>query len=174
MSNEPLYKNLESLDPIKKILTEASEGLSGSTRTIDTSSMKEVLGAAAGAGIGGAVSFAALYFAGTVGVSAVGITTALATAGALVGGGMAAGILVLAAPVALLGVGGYALIARRNQKRLVQAKEELLRQAIAKRDAVMRALENRVNDSEQRAKYLESLNTLLRGVINDLQQDLAT
>jgi hypothetical protein len=87
---------------------------------------------------------------------------------------MAAGVLVLAAPVALLGVGGYALIARRNQERLVQAKEELLRQAIAKRDAVMRALENRVNDSEQRAKYLESLNTLLRGVINDLQQDLAT
>lgn len=74
----------------------------------------EGLGAALGATAGGAGSFAALYLAGTTGLSAIGLTTGLATVGSIVGGGMLAGIGVLAAPVAILGIGGYALAKKRK------------------------------------------------------------
>ena len=64
----------------------------------------EAAAAAVGSTLGGAASFAALYFGGVVtGLSAPGIISALAWAGGVVGGGMAAGVSVLAAPVAILG-----------------------------------------------------------------------
>lgn len=168
MAKSNLYKNLDALEPIKKLLSEAGSGLAESTRNIDTSSMKEVLGAVLGSGVGVTGSFAALYFAGTVGLSAVGISSGLAA----LGGTMVAGIGVLALPVVVLGVGGYALVVKRNKKRLVQAKEALLQEAVAKLAAVTKSLETRVNLSEERAKYLEALNISLRTVINDLQRDL--
>lgn len=74
----------------------------------------EGLGAAIGATAGGAGAFGALFLAGTTGLSAAGITSGLAAAGALVGGGMVAGIGVLAAPVAILGITGYALAKKRK------------------------------------------------------------
>lgn len=74
----------------------------------------EGLGAALGAGVGGAGAFGALFLAGTTGLSAAGITSGLAAAGALVGGGMVAGIGVLAAPVAVLGIAGYAIAKKRK------------------------------------------------------------
>ncbi len=86
---------------------------------------------------------------------------------------MVAGVGVLAAPVAGLAVGGYALIARRNRKRLVQAKEYLLKQVVAKHDAVLKALKKRVDLSEERVQYLEALNISLRRAISDLEEDLA-
>ncbi len=173
MSSDPIYKNIEALEPVKRLVDEAGQGLEDDGRTIDTSSMKEVLGVAAGAGVGGAASFAALYALGTAGLSAVGITTALAAAGAIVGGGMVAGVFVLAAPVALLAGAGGLLVARGNRTRLVQAKEALLQQAISRRDAVTRQLQDRVGVTEDRAKYLEALNVTLQAAIRDLKQDLA-
>jgi hypothetical protein len=174
MSKKLIYKNKEALEPINRLLQEASEGVKDEWRTIDTSSMPEVLGAALGGGVGASASFAALYFLGTVGLSASGITSGLATAGAIVGGGMVAGVGVLAAPVAVLAVCGYALVAKRNNRRLVQAKEALLKQVVAKHDAVLRALKKQVDLSEERIKYLEALNISLIRVISDLEQDLAT
>ncbi|HOO77406.1 MAG TPA: hypothetical protein PLI51_02370 [bacterium] len=173
MATKLIYKNAEALEPINKLLQEASEGVEDEGRTIDSSSMPGVLGAAVGGGVGAGASFAALYFLGTVGLSAAGITSGLATAGAIVGGGMVAGVGVLAAPVAGLAVGGYALIARRNRKRLVQAKEYLLKQVVAKHDAVLKALKKRVDLSEERVQYLEALNISLRRAISDLEEDLA-
>ena len=53
----------------------------------------ESAAAAVGMSLGGAASFTALYFGGTVvGLSAAGLTSGLATAGGLIGGGMAAGV----------------------------------------------------------------------------------
>jgi hypothetical protein len=63
-----------------------------------------------------------------VGLSASGITSELAAAGALVGGGMVAGIGVLAAPVAILGVAGYAIAKKRKSAKVAAA----LGQAISK------------------------------------------
>lgn len=69
-----------------------------------------------GSGVGAAASFGALYTLGTTGVSAAGITSGLATAGSIVGGGMVAGIAVLAAPVAVLGIGGYAIVKHKKMR----------------------------------------------------------
>lgn len=89
----------------------------------------EGLSALLGSGTGAAGSLAGLYFLGSVtGLSAAGITSGLAAAGAIVGGGMLAGIGVLAAPVAILGVAGYAIAKQvKNAKRA-----EVLRTAIQK------------------------------------------
>ena len=91
---------------------------------------KAVEGAAVavGATLGASASFTVLYFAGTVGLSASGITTGLAAAGTVVGSGMVVGIGVLAAPVAVLSVGFYAYAKRRRNAKLAAA----LRTAIEK------------------------------------------
>jgi len=102
------FRSIDSLKPVSEIIGEAGEALKDETRTISMSGMSDVLVGALGAGIGGVSSFAALYGLGTIGLSAAGITSGLATAGAIVGGGMTAGIFVLAAPVAVsacIGVG---------------------------------------------------------------------
>ena len=77
-----------------------------------------LIAAVGGSAVGGAASFAALYGLGTAGLSAVGITSGLAAAGALVGGGMVAGVGVLAAPVAILAVAGYAFMNSKKQARI--------------------------------------------------------
>lgn len=84
---------------------------------------KAVEGAAAAVGgaLGASASFTALFFGGSIGLSASGITSGLAAAGTLVGGGMVAGIGVLAAPVAVLAVAGYALAKRRGNAKLAAA-----------------------------------------------------
>lgn len=100
------FQSVEALQQVVNVVNEAAAALDDPKRTIRESAIPEVLAGAFGAGIGGAVSFAALYGLGTVGLSAAGITSGLATAGAVVGGGMVAGVFVLAAPVALLAAGG--------------------------------------------------------------------
>ena len=85
---------------------------------------KAVEGAPAlvGGALGGSASLTALITGGSVtGLSAAGITSGLAAAGAFVGGGMAAGVFVLAAPVAVLAVGGYAVAKRRRNAKLAAA-----------------------------------------------------
>lgn len=172
MKKEMNFKTIESLDSVKRVIKEAEKGLSQKSRTIETSDIPEVLGAVVGAGIGGAGAFAALYFLGYTGLSAAGITSGLATAGSIVGGGMVAGIGVLAAPVAILGVAGYAYISSEKAKKLKMAKEMLLQEVIKKHNAVIRALREELNASKQRIEYLNSLNTLLQAAIRDLKEDL--
>lgn len=84
----------------------------------DSPGITEGLAAACGAGVGGAGAFAALSALGVSGLSAAGITSGLAAAGTIVGGGMLAGIGVLAAPVAVLALGGYAIAKKRKNAKL--------------------------------------------------------
>ncbi len=84
-------------------------------------SVTEGLAAVIGSSLGAGGSIAALSFLGVSGLSAAGITSGLATAGALVGGGMVAGISVLAAPVAVLGIAGYAFAKKKKQAKTVAA-----------------------------------------------------
>lgn len=109
----------EASNQVKKILDQLENDFPGIT---------EGLAAALGSSAGAAGSLGALYLLGTTGFSAAGITSGLATAGALVGGGMVAGIGVLAAPIAVLGIGGYALMKKRKNAQLAAA----LGEAIAK------------------------------------------
>lgn len=82
-----------------------------------TEGMSTALASSAGA----AGSLTALYFLGTTGFSAAGITSGLATAGSIVGGGMVAGIGVLAAPIAVLGVAGFAIAKKHKNAKLAAA-----------------------------------------------------
>lgn len=173
MGTDANFKTLESLDNVKRVLAEAQATLGDTTRTIDTSSIPDVLHAVTGMGVGAVGSFAALYGLGTVGLSAAGITSGLAAAGAIAGGGMAAGVLVLAAPVAVLGVIGYAIAAKKKQKKLMQAKEELLRKAVQMRDGIIQQLKKEVDAAKDRLDHLNSLNVLLQTLVRDLQADLA-
>lgn len=172
MGKECNFKNLDSLNSVQNVVNEASEALKDPKRTVKGSAIPDALGAAGGAAVGGGIGFAALYYAGTTGLSAAGITSGLAAAGSIVGGGMVAGIGVLAAPVFILGVGGYALVHRRHEKKLRQEKERLYSAALQKQQAIINELKNKAQMSKDRADYLERLNILLQKAIEELRQDL--
>lgn len=129
----------------------------------DAPKVVEGLSALAGSGSGMGLSFGALYFGGTVGLSAAGITSGLATAGALVGGGMVAGVGVLAAPVALLGIGGYALAKKYQQSKLGSA----LATAIEKLYAVQSRL---VDNAEYFQQEIGGLNVLISELCKQLEE----
>lgn len=167
------FQSLDSLKHVQTILNEASEALKDPKRTIITSAISEVLGAALGAGAGAAISFAALYAGGAVaGLSAAGITSGLAAAGGLVGGGMAAGVFVLAAPVAILAVSGYAVFKSANSRKLRQEKERLYHEVLRKHDAIQRKLGMDLTASKERVAYLNALVILLSAALRDLKEDL--
>lgn len=174
-----LFPSLDSLQQVVNVVNEAAEALNDKSRTIKESAIPEVLAGALGAGVGGVGSFAALYGLGTVGLSAAGIMSGLATAGGAVstalGGAISAsvaGIFVLAAPVAVLAAGGVGLASHLKYKQLRQEKERLYTVALQKHQAIINELKNKLNQSEERRQYLESLNVLLRQALKDLGKDL--
>ena len=166
------FKNVDSLQPVVNVVNEAAAALDDKTRTIKESAIPEVLAGALGAGIGGIASFAALYGLGVVGLSAAGITSGLAAAGAIVGGGMVAGVFVLAAPVAVLAAGGVGLAAHLKNKQLKQEKERLYQEVLRKHEAIINAMKDEAEATQERLDYLQSLNILLTQAIKDLQHDL--
>lgn len=111
--DEILKEKNKASQEVANILTKLEKDYPGTTEGVAT---------AVGAAAGGAGSLAALFFGGKViGLSAAGISSGLGAAGAIVGGGMAAGIGVLAAPVAILGVAGYALAKKHKNAKLATA-----------------------------------------------------
>ncbi len=166
------FKNLESMQPVVNVVNEAAAALHDTNRTIQESAIPEVLAGALGAGMGGVFSFAALYGLGMVGLSAAGITSGLATAGALIGGGMAAGIFVLATPVAGLAAVSVGVASHLKNKQLKQEKERLYKEALLKHEAIIQALKTETEASKDRMDYLQSLNILLQQAIKELQSDL--
>lgn len=171
MSNA-IYKNLEALGPAMKVVAEAAAAISDGARNISTSSIPEVLGAVVGGGAGVGIGVGMVSAAGVTGLSAVGITSGLAMLGTVVGGGMLAGVFVAGAPMAVLGVAGYGLLAWRKHRKLVEAKEALFTEALLKRDAILRELDHKVTLAAERVDYLTALNIMLREVIANLAHDL--
>ena len=165
-------KSFGALQAIANVVNESSSALADTARTIKNSAIPEVLAGALGAGVGGAISFAALYGLGVTGLSAIGITSGLATAGTIVGGGMVAGIFVLAVPVAALAAGGVGLTVYLKNKQLKKEKERLYQEAIKKQDQIINALKTEVDASQERLDYLQSLNILLTQAVKDLKHDL--
>ena len=167
-----IYKDLQSLQPIVNVVNESANALNDKTRTIKESAIPEVLAGALGAGMGSVVSFAALYGLGTVGLSAIGITTGLSTAGAVIGGGMVAGIFVLAAPIAGLAATGVGIANHLKNKQLKQEKERLYQEVLRKHQAIIQSLKEETDATQERLDYLQSLNILLSKAIEDLKKDL--
>lgn len=166
------FQSADSLQQVVNVVNEAACALNDSTRTIRESAIPEVLAGALGAGIGGVGSFAALYGLGMVGLSAAGITSGLAAAGAVVGGGMAAGVFVLAAPVAVLAAGGVGIASHLKSKQLLQEKKRLYKEALKKHEAIIQALKKEAGADKKRLDYLQSLNILLQRAVEDLKCDL--
>lgn len=170
---EMKFQSVEALQQVVNVVNEAAVAVSDKSRTIRESAIPEVLMGALGAGIGGIGSFAALYGLGSVvGLSAAGITSGLAAAGSIVGGGMVAGVFVLAAPVAVLAAGGVGLASHLKNKQLRQEKERLYKEALAKHQAIIKALKDEAEADQERLDYLQSLNILLSRAIDDLEADL--
>lgn len=168
-----VFQSVESLQQVVNVVNEAATAVNDKSRTIRESAIPEVLAGALGAGIGGVGSFAALYGLGSVvGLSAAGIASGLAAAGSIVGGGMAAGVFVLAAPVAALAAGGVGLAAHLKNKQLRQEKERLYKEALKKHEAIIQALKSEADADKERLDYLQSLNILLTQAIKDLKKDL--
>lgn len=170
---EMIFQSVEALQQVVNVVNEAAVAVSDKSRTIGESAIPEVLMGALGAGIGGIGSFEALYGLGSVvGLSAAGITSGLAAAGSIVGGGMVAGVFVLAAPVAVLAAGGVGLASHLKNKQLRQEKERLYKEALAKHQAIIKALKDEAEADKERLDYLQSLNILLSRAIDDLKADL--
>jgi hypothetical protein len=172
-SHRKNFTTIESLQPVVNVVNDAAMALNDKNRTVKESAIPEVVAGALGAGIGGVGSFMALYGAGTVGLSAAGITSGLAAAGSLVGGGMVAGVFVLAAPVAVAAGTGVAVASHLKNKQLGQEKERLYKEALAKHQAIIQALKDESDASAERLEYLQSLNILLERAVRDLKNDLA-
>lgn len=166
------FQSVDSLQQVVNVVNEAAAALGDKSRTIRESAIPEVLAGALGAGIGGAGSFAALYGLGTVGLSAAGITSGLATAGTVIGGGMVAGVFVLALPAAAIAAGGVGVASHLKNKQLRQEKERLYKEALAKHQAIIQALKDEADATEERIDYLTRLNTLLERAVEDLGKDL--
>ncbi|HFI0351234.1 TPA: ADP-ribosylglycohydrolase family protein [Streptococcus suis] len=166
------FDSMESLQSVVHIVNEANLSILDPNRIIADSPLKDVLAMGLGAGLGGVVSYGALYGLGTVGLSAAGITSGLAAAGALVGGGMVAGLFVLAAPVAILAGGGLAIANILNQQHLQQEKKRLYKVALQKHQAIIEALKSENQENKERIDYLTSLNILLQKAIEELKEDI--
>lgn len=168
------FDSMESLEGVVHIVNEAGLSTLDPNRVMDDSPLKEVLAMGLGAGLGGAVSYGALYALGTAGLSAAGITSGLAAAGALIGGGMVAGFFVLAAPVAILAGGGLAIANILSQQHLQQEKKRLYKVALQKHQAIIEALKSENQENKERIDYLTSLNILLQKAIEELKEDIGT
>lgn len=166
------FQSVEFMQSVVNVVNEAAAALNDKRRTIRESAIPEVLAGALGAGIGGVGSFAALYGLGVVGLSAAGITSSLATAGTIVGGGMAAGVFVLAAPVAILAATSVGVASHLKNKQLRREKERLYKEALKKHDAIIKAMKADADADKKRLEYLQSLNILLQQAIKDLRHDL--
>lgn len=174
-----IFQNVESLQQVVNVVNEAAAAVNDKSRTIRESAIPEVLGGVLGAGIGAVGSFAALYGLGTVGLSAAGIMSGLATAGGavstLLGGAVSAsvaGIFVLALPVAGLAAGGVGVVSHLKNKQLRQEKERLYKEALKKHEVIIQALKSEADADKERLDYLQSLNILLTQAIKDLKKDL--
>ena len=85
---------------------------------------------------------------------------------------MVYGIAVLAAPAAILGSVGVGVASHVKNKKLRQAKELIYKEAVAKQNAIIKALEEEKNADKERIDYLTRINTLLQAAIKDLKYDL--
>ena len=176
---EMRFQSVDSLQQVVNIVNEAGQAINDTTRTIRESAIPEVLAGALGAGIGSVISFGALYGMGTVGLSAVGISTGLKAAGlavsALFGGAvspMVAGIFVLSLPVSGLAATGVGVACHLKNKQLKQEKERLYMEVLKRHEAIIQALKAEANAAQERLDYLQSLNILLQQAIKDLKHDL--
>ena len=176
---EMIYQTFEALKPLEKLMAEAHKAVTGKDRVttddqellkvlnaLDVDAFKKVAGGAAGAVVGGGLGYAALFFAGIKGFAAPGIAAGLAA----IGGGMLAGMAVLAVPVVILGIGGFALMGRTDKKKLQAEKDMIRREAFILKDQLQKLVDE--TPTGERHSYLTKMLILIESAIADLDHDL--
>jgi hypothetical protein len=172
-SRHAVYRTADALIPVRKLLHEAGEAISEVGSSSRGIKIPSVIGAAAGTAAGGAAGAATVALGAAASAhGAAAITSGLAFAGSILGGGMVAGMAVAATPAVVLGVAGYAALARRNQRRLMLEKQALLQEALRKHDAAIRAQQQAAGANEDELRYLRGLVAKLDEVIGNLRGDL--
>lgn len=167
------FQSQDALRTVQSVIDDADVALKDKSRRIGDSPISEVVAGALGVSAGAGVGFAGLYLGGSVvGLSAPGITSALAAAGGLIGGGMVAGIAVIAAPAVVLGGFAIGVTSHIKNEKLRESKELLYKNALKKQTAILKALKEESNADKKRIEYLEGLNKLLQAAIKDLRHDL--
>lgn len=173
------YQSFDSLNQVVKVINEASAALNEKRGAINGSAIPEVAVSLAGTSVGVAVGFFLIYYLGTVGLSAVGLTSGLAAIGValsvLIGGiisPMLTGIFILLFLVALLAVAPTLLYSRYRSKKFRQEKERLYKVALQNHEGIIRALKEDASASKERMDYLQSINFGLQRAIKDLGKDL--
>ena len=154
------FPNQDALKTVQSLIDDADEALKYKSRKTKDSPIQEALAGAVGVGAGAAIGFA--------GLSAASAASGVALAGGLLG----AGIAVAAAPAVILGGAGIGVASHIKSKKLREAKELTYMNAIAKQNAIAKALKEERDADKERIEYLERLNILLQEKIRDLMHDL--
>ena len=158
------YETIEDLQKAEAEIAEVDRMLDHESDKRVTAAISELAGGFGAAGVGVAGGFAAVYFAGVVGMSAAGITSGLAAVGAVIGGGMLAGIgMVIAAPLVLFG-GGYFLVRRHRAKKFNDARGKIRGHAIARKEFLERLIREKGDLGDLLDKYraqVERMTTLI-------------
>ena len=145
------FKDEESLQSVRMILDDSNLALNDRSRTINDSPLKTALLA-----VGSGTSFAA----------SVGL---IIGASGIVG----AGLIPVVGPIVAVTAATTALILKKKKaKELSQTKSILYRDAIAKQNAIIRALKEESAADKERIEYLDRLNEALKKAIVELKQDL--
>lgn len=173
-SEEIYYKNLKDLEPLVQLVNEASIATGDPAKVLSDSPMAQNLYLAGkGASIlGTGLTVGATAVLGTTGLSIGGITTAAAAAGGLVGGAALAGTFILAAPIAVLGVGGSLVASKAKKKQLHDEKVRLLEEIQKQLEYVKRTKALEENAVEERKTLLDALDRGLMQAAAELQSDL--
>lgn len=172
------YKKLKDLEPVVQLVNEAAIATGDPTKVISDSPMAQnIYLAGKGASIlGTGLTVGATAALGTTGLSLGAIASAATAAGGLVGGAALAGTFVLAAPVAVLGVGGSLVASKAKKKQIRQLHDEkvrLLEEIKKQREHVKTTKEREINVVEERKNLMDALDKGLEQAAAELQSDLS-
>lgn len=156
-----VYQKLKDLEPVVQLVNEAAAAIGDETLRIEDSPVANaVYLAGRGAGIAGVV--------GTAGA----VTSAVAMSGTLLGGAALAGTFALAAPAAILGIGGTVLAGKVKKKQLKGEKERLLAEVRKHKQQIQKKREEESEAAEERKKLLDALYAGLEQTETELVNDL--
>lgn len=171
---EIYYKKLKDLEPVVQLVNEAVIATGDSTKVLRDSPVANAI-YLAGKGtsiLGTGLTIGATAILGTTGLSLGGIASAATMAGGLIGGAAVAGTFILAAPIAVLGVGGGLVASKAQKKQLHDEKVRLLEEIKKQTENVKRTRELEQDVVDERKKLMETLEMGLMEAAEELQSDL--
>ena len=170
MKNKQHFETTDELKFVVGIINESAVAVNDKSRDILNSPLSDVLIAGLGYAGGAGISGSLLYFLGTRGFSAPGITSALKRIGF---GSMKRGVIFIALPAVILMTGGTLIARKVRANKVYEEKQRLIKIAIERLHSIVETQKSEFNAAKQRMDYLNSLNIMLTKIIEELQEDIA-